>query len=127
MCGLSARIGNQLCPLQQRTVTQCAVRNAAAGHPKRHRQGNTMDPLLESLKPLASLLSRAADPSAAARDAEGALRFGHEAAAIVALRRHIGRDADHAAAVLQHAGVTTHGQLTPDGVRTLAQAEALAL
>jgi phosphatidylserine/phosphatidylglycerophosphate/cardiolipin synthase-like enzyme len=46
---------------------------------------------------------------------------------MVALRGHIGRDADDAAAALQHAGVTAHGHLLPDGARALAQAEALAL
>lgn len=86
-----------------------------------------MDRLLESLTPLASLLSRAADPSVAARDVGAALRIGREAEAVVALRGHIGRDADHAAAALQHAGVIAHGRLHPEGARALAQAEALAL
>jgi hypothetical protein len=86
-----------------------------------------MDGLLDSLEPLAALLSRAVNPSAAAHETREALRRGCESDAIVVLRAHVGRDADHALTALRQAQVTDNGLLISGGDLRLAQAEALAL
>ena len=84
-----------------------------------------MDGLLDTLTPLASLLSRTTDPCAVAAALAGALGSGDPGHVEETLRQHFGADATEARAALVTAGIP--GTSDVDRRIRLAQSEVLAL